>query len=136
MSILRSLLDPITHRTYDFRTTTEKEEHLWHVLTSACYNQCPPDTADYLCEREEAVEDNELLQCAKCYALWGAKVPGASTQTSQRLAQAIELAVLDKCPHDKKDWVCLATEDESTDEDVCAMCLQRWATIPFAKFRK
>lgn len=135
MPTMRSMLDPITHKTYDYVTDNSREEHLLTVLDAACRNQCPPNVEDYVCEREDAIEDNELLQCAKCYRLWSAKVAGPGTNKANRLAQAINMAVTDQCPADTADMVCKATEDEDTSEEVCAMCIQRWATIPFAKFR-
>ncbi len=130
------LLDPMTDKMHDYVITSRREEHLYNVLDTVCKNQCPPDTDDYLCEKTEADEGNELLQCAKCYQLWANKVSGANSQRAKRLLEAIDMAARDKCPTDLKDMLCKASEDESTDEETCARCIQRWATIPFAVFRK
>jgi hypothetical protein len=136
MATIRPILDPITNKSYDYTTTTAREEHLLEVLDAATTNQCPTDNEDYLCDREDAIESKELVQCAECYKQWADKVGGADSPKAQRLLQAIDLASHDKCPHDRKDMVCQATEDEDTSEEVCAMCIKRWATIPFAHFRK
>lgn len=136
MATQRSMHDPITGKMYNYTTTNVKEEHLFEVLELACNNQCPPDNADYLCEKEDDTEINELVQCAECYKQLVAKVSGPDTEKATRLIQAIDLAANDQCPSDVKDMVCKATEDESTDEEVCAKCITRWATIPFAQFRK
>ena len=136
MSTRYGLLDPITHKMYDYTTTSMREEHLYNVLKFACENQCPPDADDYLCEKTDADEGNELLQCAKCYQLWANKTSGANSQKAKRLLEAIDMTAKDKCPPNLKDMLCKATEDESTDEGTCALCIQRWATIPFAQFRK
>lgn len=136
MATMRGLLDPITNKMYDYITTSQKEEHLYNVLEVVCKNQCPPDTDDYLCEKTDVDEGDELLQCAKCYQLWANKTPGAVSQRAKRLLEAIDMSAKDKCPPDLKDMLCKASEDESTDEETCARCIQRWATIPFAQFRK
>lgn len=131
MAITHRLLDPITNKSYDYTTMSPKEEHLYGVLETVLLNQCPPDNADYLCEKPEAEEINELLQCAKCYQLWANKIVGADSAKSKRLLEAINLAIHDTCPSDKKDMLCRASEDESTDEETCFQCIKRWATIPF-----
>ena len=136
MATRHGLHDPITNKPYDYIIASRKEEHLFNVLDFACKNQCPPDTEDYLCEKTDADEGNELLQCAKCYQLWANKVSGVTSQRAKRLLEAIDMTAKDKCPPDLKDMLCKATEDESTDEGTCALCIQRWATIPFAVFRK
>ena len=136
MPAQRSLLDPITHKMYEYITTTEREDYLFDVLRAACSDNCPSDTADYLCNVEEVPEDQEAEQCAECYRRLAAKVKGPNTPRAKRLEQAIELAIHDLCPQEAKDKVCQATEDENTDAETCAMCLERWATIPFAQFRK
>lgn len=135
MATIRAMVDPITNKRYDYMTTSEREDHLYGVLVAANANQCPPDRADYLCEQDEAIEGSELIQCAVCYRRWAGKVGGADSQKAQRLEAAIELAINDKCPPDQKDMLCQATEDEDTSEETCAKCLERWATIPFAKFK-
>ncbi len=132
----RPLLDPITHKTYEYTTATAREDHLFEVLRAACSDNCPPDTADYLCNGAEVPEEQEAQQCAECYRRLAAKVAGPTTAKAKRLEQAIELAIHDQCPAELADKVCQATEDEDTSEEVCTMCLTRWATIPFAQFRK
>jgi hypothetical protein len=136
MATKYGLMDPITRKSYDYTLLTAWEEHLYSVLSTVLDNQCPPDSADYLCERSAADVGNELLQCAECYRQWANKNAGAKTSKAKRLLQAIELAAYDRCPADVKDMLCKATEDESTDEETCKLCIQRWATIPFAEFRK
>ena len=136
MPTMRSMLDPITHKTYDYTTATAKEDHLFEVLAAACTDRCPPDTADYRCNGEDVPEEAEAAQCAECYRRLAHKVAGPDTTQSKRLEEAIELAIHDQCPQHNADKVCIATEDENTDEETCTMCIQRWATIPFAKFRK
>ena len=136
MATTRGLHDPITNKTYNYTTTSMREDHLYNVLEAVLTNQCPPDQTDYLCEKADVDEDNELLQCAKCYNLWANKVSGVNSPRATKLLAAIEFATHDKCPTDIKDMLCKATEDENTDEETCAKCIQRWATVPFAVFRK
>ena len=131
MSVRRILHDPIGGKSYEY-TTSEREEHLFSVLRAALANQCPPDNADYLCEKPESSESSELLQCAECYRQWAAKVLGIDTPKAKLLLQAIELTSHDQCPAKVADMLCKAGEDESTDEETCALCIERWATLPFA----
>ena len=136
MATQRTMHDPIAGKSYIYTTTTAREEHLLGVLDAATANQCPPDNADYLCEKENATNVDELIQCAECYKQWASKVSGADSPKTKKLEQAIEMAANDQCPPDIKDMVCKATEDESTDEEVCAMCIKRWATLPYGEYRK
>lgn len=50
-----------------------------------------------------------------------------------RLFEALELAVNDQCPPDKKDYLCMQNEAEEQD---CETCLLRYATVNFGKFRR
>lgn len=136
MAIIHTLFDPLTRKAYNYITDSTKEEHLLSVLDAALYNRCPTDTSDYLCEKSDIDEGNELLQCAKCFQLWAKKVTGADSAKAKKLLEAIDLATHDECPPESKDMICKASEDESTDEETCAKCIQRWATIQFATFRK
>ncbi len=136
MAVMRSMLDPISNKPYDYITMTDREEHLLEVLDGACSEHCPPENTEYLCMTQKVPAADEEEQCCECYRRWAGKVGGANSPRAQRLEQAIELAIQGQCPPDLKDMVCKATEDESTDEEVCAMCIKRWATIPFARFRK
>lgn len=136
MATQRSMHDPITGKMYNYTAMNAREEHLLKVLDAANANQCPTDNTDYLCEKEDTSKVDELIQCAECYKQWANKVAGVDSPKAQRLEQAIDMAAHEQCPPDMKDMVCKATEDESTDEEVCAMCIKRWATIPFAQFRK
>lgn len=54
---------------------------------------------------------------------------------AERLYQALELALADECPPDRKDYLCQAGEDEDTSEANCRRCILRWATAPFGKYR-
>jgi hypothetical protein len=136
MAKLVTMLDPITGKTYDYPVVNMREEHLLTVLGAATTNQCPPDNADYLCEKENATNVDELIQCAECYKQWAGKVAGADSPKTKKLEQAIDMAAQDRCPPDVKDMVCKATEDESTEEEVCAMCVKRWATLPYGEYRR
>ena len=136
MAIKHVVYDSIKNKSYDYITESERDEHLFSVLQAATNNQCPPENTDYLCEKTDTVENQELLQCAECYRQWAAKVPGVTGAKATRLLQAIELATHDQCPPETADMICKATEDENTNEETCAMCIQRWATIPFAVFGK
>lgn len=51
----------------------------------------------------------------------------------EQLFQALELALKDECPPDRKDYLCMAGEDESQD---CEACILRWATKDFGNYRK
>ena len=135
MANIRGLHDPITNKTYDYMTTSMREDHLYTVLEAVLNNECPPDNAYYLCEKPEADEVDELIQCAKCYQIWAGKVGGADSPRARKLSEAIDLAAYDKCPTEDKDKLCNVSEDEGTDEETCARCILRWATIPFAKFK-
>ena len=88
-----------------------------------------------LCEKPDADEVDELIQCAKCSQIWAGKVGGADSPRARKLSEAIDLAAYDKCPTEDKDKLCNVSEDEGTDEETCARCILRWATIPFAKFK-
>ena len=136
MAIRHVVYDSIKNKSYDYITESERDEHLFSVLKAATNNQCPPENIDYLCEKTDATDNQELLQCAECYRQWAAKVPGVTGAKATRLLQAIELATHDQCPPETADMICKATEDENTDEETCAMCIQRWATVPFAVFGK
>lgn len=50
-----------------------------------------------------------------------------------RLFDALDLALKDQCPPDRKDYLCAA--DEAEDQD-CEACLRRYATLEFGKLRK
>ena len=132
--MIRSELDPIKDKMYDYSLDTAREEHLYNVLQSALGEDCPPENVDYLCEDSNAKGSEEEI-CAQCFRNWAAKVAGPNTAKSKRLLEALELAIADKCPPDVKDYVCQATEDENTDQETCRQCIIRWATLPFGKFR-
>lgn len=52
---------------------------------------------------------------------------------AERLFEALELALKDQCPPDRKDYLCLQSEAEEQD---CETCLMRYATATFGRFRK
>lgn len=125
--------DPITGKMYDYAIESDAQKHLMSVLDLAVKDDCPPDTKDYLCSNPTR-QGTESNACARCIMRLAAKVT-SSTLGEKRLKQAIQMASNDACPPDKSDWVCKATEDENTDAETCAMCIKRWATIPFGKFK-
>ena len=49
----------------------------------------------------------------------------------ERLYQAMLMALNDECPPDTKDYLCKASEDEGTESETCAKCIERWATQNF-----
>ena len=50
-----------------------------------------------------------------------------------KLFEALQLAVNDQCPPDRKDYLCMQGEAEEQD---CDACLLRYATVNFGKFRQ
>lgn len=54
----------------------------------------------------------------------------------ERLYQAMLMALNDECPPNRKDYLCLSSEDNNTDEETCTKCIQRWATKSFGVEQK
>lgn len=131
--IVRPILDPITNRRYDIMMN-DQENKLWSILEAACGDKCPPDNVDYLCNGN-AVPEEEAEVCRQCFLNWAASCGEPGSEFAKRLVQAIDLACLDKCPPDVKDYLCQADETESTTEETCTECLMRWAAKPFWKER-
>ena len=50
-----------------------------------------------------------------------------TTEKEARLFEALELALKDQCPPERKDYLCMTDESE---EARCEECLLRWATLP------
>ena len=50
-----------------------------------------------------------------------------------RLFEALQLAVKDECPPDKREYLCMNNEAEEQD---CEACLLRYATAKFGDYRK
>ena len=132
--MVRTMFDPFTGKRYDY-STSPVEEHLLKVLEAACGDDCPPEGEEYLCDLVDAPEGTEAEVCAKCFKNWADKAGMPASPKAKRLMQAIDLAVHDKCPPDTKDYLCQASEDESTDAETCCRCLVRWATLQFGQDR-
>lgn len=49
-------------------------------------------------------------------------------EKEDRLLQALEMSLDDKCPPEREDYLCQASEDESTDSETCKACWLCWAT--------
>ena len=56
-------------------------------------------------------------------------------ERAERLYQALEMALKDECPPDRKDYLCQAGEAEDTTSETCELCIKRWATAQFGKYR-
>lgn len=50
-----------------------------------------------------------------------------------KLLEALKMSLEDKCPPDRKDYLCFACED---DDQRCDECWLRWATKDFGVYRK
>lgn len=134
MSHLIGMRDPILRQSYDFPISSQKEEHLYKVLEAALGEDCPTSNTDYLCEDPNQVGDEAEI-CVECFKRWAKQVPGADNEKTKRLEAALELALYDKCPPNTQDFLCQATEDESTDIETCKQCIMRWATLPYGIVR-
>ncbi len=130
----RPILDPMTNKMHDLAFNSQ-EDFLWKVLEAACKNECPPDSADYLCDGVGFTDEDESKLCAQCYTNWAAKAGEPRTPLAKRILEAIGMAISAACPPDVKDYVCKAGEDDDTSEETCTDCLKRWAALPFWKER-
>lgn len=54
----------------------------------------------------------------------------------EKLFSALDMVLEDKCPPDREDYLCQASEDESTDEETCKKCWMCWATKEFGHSRR